>query len=804
MDVSFSENGSVTFAVEATDVEGDGLSYSWFLDGIFRTVNAAFSWFFDFFSAGYHNVTAYVSDSEHNTSNYWNVSIFNTVNRFWTVIYAAPTPANNTDLSVNSFNVSIDVVLTGVEEPEAMEFVDGNKTEFDLGAYDGTMWNSTVPGVVLNWSLASQQLFFDDFEGANLSSNGWLTSGAGVPWFIETFESYAGTNHTEAGGTGSESVLSRNVSTQGFQNVTLSFWWDTDLLDAGEYLAADYYNGIGWTNVLFNDTNPVNYTLFNLTLGAVADNNSAFAVRFRCLSSLGTEECKVDNVGVRGERKVFPAGGNYTSQAFNATEVIIWSNVTWAQNTPASTSLKFQARSCNDSLCAGEEFTGPDGTATTYYTSSPGVLNAANNTYFQYKAYLETNDSTVTPKIYAMTIKGHTIVPPTPETNITTAWVVLNGNLTLMSGQGLSWSKLFSNLNYGQYNYTAHAQDQYGNMNYTLTRTVTIPSYNINFSVTSGEDGSGRNGANITCNYSGLDQAGNATNPYGPFRFPTGNWECNFKSQNFYNKTITFTADSNKVVSVVMEREFSLTIQEHDWIREVYGCVVMGNCTAYNMWQSTNATTEKIWNKYLPTNPSVVTREQNISLTLSSTQNISINYTLNIPFKEGYDNRALLPIRIFYWFTDANGNCYSQDKQTDANNAASPYCVPLIATYLGPNNGTTEFRVDLRPNLPTGTYQITRQIDIDPIENNEPVWINYGREAIGKITVLGNNVDNTVKNLEKPGRTTAKALDTGVGAITGAAIGALIDKSSFLAGAIVMLLVISLLGNCWFIFWRKK
>ena len=63
----------------------------------------------------------------------------------------------------------------------------------------------------------------------------------------------------------------------------------------------------------------------------------------------------------------------------------------------------------------------------------------------------------------------------------------------------------------------------------------------------------------------------------------------------------------------------------------------------------------------------------------------------------------LLPIRLYFWFTDtARTTCYNQDKATDTNRAESPYCLPLVAEILGPNNGSVTFTVDLRPNLSNG------------------------------------------------------------------------------------------------------
>ena len=66
--------------------------------------------------------------------------------------------------------------------------------------------------------------------------------------------------------------------------------------------------------------------------------------------------------------------------------------------------LKFQVRSCDDEVCNGENFIGPDGTNSTYYFDNNAGLpnmvlsNVVNSQYFQYKAILETNDNSLTPR----------------------------------------------------------------------------------------------------------------------------------------------------------------------------------------------------------------------------------------------------------------------------------------------------------------------------------------------------------------------------------------------------------------------
>lgn len=473
-----------------------------------------------------------------------------------------------------------------------------------------------------------------------------------------------------------------------------------------------------------------------------------------------------------------------------------------------TSSLKFRARTCDDSACAGEQFTGPTG-ASTYYTDSTGsgLGNLQNNRWFQYKAYFESNDYSYTPQLHNATAQA-TKLAVVPGIDMSSAWVQWNNVNYTMSGSGYTWSRKFSNLVVGQYTFTAYANDTYGNVNYTETRTVTVPSYNITFNVTSGEDGTALNNVQITCDYTGFNQAGDTSNTYGPYQYPTGTWQCEFTLGGFYTRAQTFIANGDKYVQVTLDEKFSLTNQEHDWLREVYECVVGGDCTAYRMWSSTNATVSKIWNEYLPTDSSVVLQEDNISSTLSSAQNITYNYTLRIPFKEGYANGDMLPVRIFYWFTDADNKCYSQDKQSDANNAASPYCVPLVATYLGPNNGTVSFTVDLRPNLPAGSYRVVRQIDIDPVENGEPVWLTYGRNVIGTIKVLGGDSSSNVAEekgvVSNSGQTVARSLRDIGNQITGGVVKDVVGQNSFALGMLLAFLIVSVAANAYIVIRRKK
>ncbi len=78
--------------------------------------------------------------------------------------------------------------------------------------------------------------------------------------------------------------------------------------------------------------------------------------------------------------------------------------------------LKFQVRSCDDDVCSGESFVGPDGTSGTYFselTNQSVGLPSKNisqisiaNRYFQYKAFFENDDpaATVAPQLMSVSV----------------------------------------------------------------------------------------------------------------------------------------------------------------------------------------------------------------------------------------------------------------------------------------------------------------------------------------------------------------------------------------------------------------
>lgn len=77
--------------------------------------------------------------------------------------------------------------------------------------------------------------------------------------------------------------------------------------------------------------------------------------------------------------------------------------------------LRFQVRSCDDSACSGETFTGIDGTAATYYTESTTttvglpsktLVGIPQNRYFQYQVLFDTTSTQPSPALLSVTTTG--------------------------------------------------------------------------------------------------------------------------------------------------------------------------------------------------------------------------------------------------------------------------------------------------------------------------------------------------------------------------------------------------------------
>lgn len=305
------------------------------------------------------------------------------------------------------------------------------------------------------------------------------------------------------------------------------------------------------------------------------------------------------------------------------------------------------------------------------------------------------------------------------------------------------------------YYWYVRSYDQTNYSNWSEIRDFQYANWTLIFNLTNSFNGeqidtSGpANHFDISCSNGFTDT--NVENPYNsspPDSFAAGTWECTFSEINdgkFFDKTQEIFVDNDSTINIPISQADYLSQEEHTWLEAIYNCINGGNCDLYNLLSEVNTTTTNTWKRITKTNRAVVTQEDFISNTLNSTSNLTINYTIDIPYKAGYDNGEYLPLRLFFWFTDAEKTeCYNQDKASDTNRVEDPYCFPLMAETLGPNNGSVTFTVDLRPNLADGVYNVTRAIEIDPIVDGKQVWTNYGQEDIGQANVEESNEDTLI------------------------------------------------------------
>ena len=144
--------------------------------------------------------------------------------------------------------------------------------------------------------------FTEGFETGTFTTNGWGSSGGtNGNWVVSTTNPRTGTYHAQGSNTDAESVLITNISTVGYQNINFNFWYETVGIDAGEYIRVDWYNGTDWINVLDITDAAVTYSFANFSLPDSAENNSDFAIRFKCLNSVFFEYCRVDDIQILGE-----------------------------------------------------------------------------------------------------------------------------------------------------------------------------------------------------------------------------------------------------------------------------------------------------------------------------------------------------------------------------------------------------------------------------------------------------------------------------------------------------------------------
>lgn len=113
----------------------------------------------------------------------------------------------------------------------------------------------------------------------------------------------------------------------------------------------------------------------------------------------------------------YPNPGNFTSTVKDSGAVTgatpNWTTLSWTNTLPANTTVKFQAAGSN-SASGPFNFVGPDGTASTFFTTSGASLSQFNGLrYLEYKAFLSTTNTANTPTLSDVTVCYNVTAPAT-------------------------------------------------------------------------------------------------------------------------------------------------------------------------------------------------------------------------------------------------------------------------------------------------------------------------------------------------------------------------------------------------------
>ncbi len=109
-----------------------------------------------------------------------------------------------------------------------------------------------------------------------------------------------------SGANAANAALVKEVTTESYENLTLSFWYKRSGLDAGDFVTAEWFDGLLWQVVQTiegqdgNADDDADWVNSTINLPAGADNLATFAFRFRGTMNAGNDRFGLDDVSLTG------------------------------------------------------------------------------------------------------------------------------------------------------------------------------------------------------------------------------------------------------------------------------------------------------------------------------------------------------------------------------------------------------------------------------------------------------------------------------------------------------------------------
>jgi hypothetical protein len=260
-----------------------------------------------------------------------------------------------------------------------------------IGGYDGNnflndVWYSSDG---INWTLANDNapwsgrfahtsVVFDNkiwviggYDGSGLKNDVWYSSD-GINWTLAT----------------DTALWSERAG-------------HTSVVFDNKILVIGGYDGNNFLNDVWYSSDGINWTLATATApwsGRYGHTSVVFDNKIWVIGGYFFQD-------VWYTQPFYYSSGEYISPAIDTTRPHNFSILQFNIQKPTSTDIKFQLSSSEDSI-TWTDFLGPDGTTSTFYTTSGQTINPIHtgHRYIRYKAFFETTNNTLTPSLNDITI----------------------------------------------------------------------------------------------------------------------------------------------------------------------------------------------------------------------------------------------------------------------------------------------------------------------------------------------------------------------------------------------------------------
>jgi subtilisin family serine protease len=385
------ENYSLLFNHSSSDINGDNLSYGWKLDGASVSSSDSYLYSPDFYAAGEHNLTLYISDGYLSVSHYWNVTVTNT-NYPPIIISASDLEVIETEMAqadINATDIDGDILLYYYSAPlnESGQWVpimnqsgeynvsvivsDGQAnstasftiTVLDAPDYDGDMIKDSIDtdddndGIldVNDFVLGNVSNLITLLDDVQISINGSLLS-------------------AEVNGLGLVNISNGSIF------VSFNYMFNSsNVLDFSEVIlnstriSNQHYVAIRGITLSGNEKKTISLKNYSVVSNSIcvkdAEINSFDEFTSRCN---GADEVVVRCPGSAGGYSCTYAGGIYTISGLNHSGVREFCAESWSCDSWSTCSGSTQSRTCTETSGCGTTFDEPDTSQSCTVSTSTG------------------------------------------------------------------------------------------------------------------------------------------------------------------------------------------------------------------------------------------------------------------------------------------------------------------------------------------------------------------------------------------------------------------------------------------------